>query len=94
MLCLTILNKTEVYRRLRGDLIEVYKYLHGYYNVELNGLLPLVTPGLPTRGHSMKLLKSQCRTKVRSNFFAFQRAVNIWNSIAGGAGHCFFPELL
>ena len=48
-----------VYRRLRGDLIEVYKYLHGYYDVDVNGLLPMVPPGLPTRGHSMKLLKRQ-----------------------------------
>ena len=69
-----------VYRRLRGDLIEVYKYLHGYYNVQVNGLLPLVTPGMPTRGHSMKLLKRPCRTEVRKNFFAF-RTVNIWNSL-------------
>ena len=69
----TILNLPSlVYRRLRGDLIEVFKYLNGYYNVNVNGLLPLVTPGLPTRGHFMKLLKRQCRTEVRRNFFHFE----------------------
>ena len=78
---LRILNLPSlVYQRLWCDLIEVYKYLHGYYNVEVNGLLLLVTPGLPTLGHSMTLLRRQCRTEVRRNFFTF-RIVNIWNSL-------------
>ena len=69
-----------VYRRLRGDLIEVFKYLHGYYNVTVEGFLSLVAPGMPTRGHSMKLLKKQCRTEARTNFFSF-RVVNLWNRL-------------
>ena len=59
-------------QRLRGDLIEFFKYLHGYYNVDVNGLLPLLTPGLPTIGHSIKLPKRQFRTEVRRNFFSFR----------------------
>jgi len=29
------------YRRLRGDAIGTYKYLHGIYNVDSSALLPL-----------------------------------------------------
>jgi hypothetical protein len=41
------------YRRLRGDLIEVYKYTHGLYKVP-EGLLEFETR-TNTRGHAYKL---------------------------------------
>ena len=30
-----------LYRRLRGDVIETYKYLHGVYNINSSSFLPL-----------------------------------------------------
>jgi len=74
---------TLVYRRMRGDAIEVYKYLHGTYMVDAAKLLPLaqVRSGVNTRGHSMKLQKRQCATKARQNFFSY-RVVNMWNSLS------------
>ena len=67
---------------MRGDAIEVCKYLHGVYRVDTNRLLPLVkeTSGMITREHSLKLLKRQCATRVRQNFFSF-RVVNMWNGL-------------
>jgi len=70
-----------MYRRFRGDAIEVYKYLHGLYKVDSQSLLPLSeSSGLVTRGHCLKIQKRSCRTQLRGNFFAF-RVVNSWNSM-------------
>jgi hypothetical protein len=72
-----------VYRRLRGDAIEVYKYLHGIYSVDSSGLLPLalaLPTAMITRGHSLKLQKRECRTAQRANEFGM-RVVNVWNSL-------------
>jgi ribonucleases P/MRP protein subunit RPP40 len=68
-----------VYKRYRGDAIEVYKYLRGTYNVDSTSLLPRMTQ-TRTRGHGYKLLKRQCRSQMRSNFFNM-RVVNLWNSL-------------
>jgi ribonuclease P/MRP protein subunit RPP40 len=52
-----------VYRRYRGDMIEVYKYLHGLYDMDHSSLIPLHT-GRITRGHSMKLQKKTCKLQL------------------------------
>ena len=62
------------YRRARGDMIEVYKFLHKVYEMP-HTLLVRAAEG-PTRGHSLKLNKKQCRLEVRKNFFSM-RAVTI-----------------
>ena len=66
------------YRRKRGDLIEVYKYVNGYYNVNENLLTK--DSSTRTRGHAHKLSKKHCRLKLRQNFFSF-RVVNDWNNL-------------
>ena len=60
-----------VYRRYRGNAIEVYKYLRGAYTVDSSSLL-LLTAETRTRGHGFKLLKR--------HFFSM-RVVNLWNSL-------------
>ena len=48
------------YRRARGDMIEVYKYLHGQYKVEE---VPLLLDEIRvTRGHSGRLKKERVET--------------------------------
>ena len=65
------------YRRLRGDAIEVYKYLKGIYRVDSSRMLPLAgLKTFETRGHLLKIQKRYCRTKLRANFFSF-RIVNM-----------------
>ena len=55
------------YRRCRGDMIEVYKYLHGQYNVDVS-FLPRTENS--NRGHSLKLQKQSSQLKVRHDFLA------------------------
>ena len=68
---------TLVYRRLRGDLINVYKYMKNQYDVK-----PITRkdPDDTRRGHSFKLHKATCRTDKRLYFFSF-RAIDWWNNI-------------
>ena len=66
------------HRHNRGDMIDVYKYVHGLYDCHKPKLnLSGVTH---TRGHSLKLSKSHCKRRVRSNYFA-ERVVSLWNSL-------------
>lgn len=75
------------YRRLRGDLIEVYKYLHNVYKIK-ETILPLHKngedasneDGMETRGHTLKLGKAGCEKEVRKTFFSM-RVVNWWNDL-------------
>jgi len=74
------------YRRLRGDAIEVFKYLHGIYKID-NTILPLEhRQGMKTRGHSLKIEKRQCKTALRANVFGL-RVVNMWNSLPENIVH-------
>ena len=70
-----------VYRRARGDAIEVYKYMHQIYKVDCSQMLPLYeSVGMTTRGHSLKLQKRECNSQIRMNFFGM-RVVSMWNSL-------------
>ena len=54
-----------VYRRNRGDAIQVYKYLYRIYDVDSTDILPYHTAcGMTTRGHSLKLKKTKCRGSI------------------------------
>ena len=66
------------YRRNRGDLIDVYKYIHGIYNTDRPQFQ--LFQGRDTRGNSLKLAKRHCRLNVRSNFFS-NRVITAWNSL-------------
>ena len=66
-------------RRQRGDMIETYKLLKGYYDISWSNLFTL-NPTSHTRGHHLKLYKNQCRLQLRANFFT-QRVINQWNSL-------------
>ena len=70
-------------RRVRGDMLETYKILHGFENIDYTQFFQLVPrhgPGISTRGHSYKLKKTRFRTRKRGNFFD-ARVVNKWNSL-------------
>ena len=68
-----------VYRRYRGDMIEVFKYLRGMYSVRSTELLPRASVSA-LRGHDYKLMKRHCRSHVRLTFFSF-RVVTLWNNL-------------
>jgi len=66
------------YRRLRGDLILLYKILKGYFSSDFNNFFTYSNN--ITRGHQFKLFKSFSRLKCRSDYF-FNRILNHWNSL-------------
>ena len=68
-------------RRLRGDMIHVYKLL---YSDDLNWKkffrLSSDVSTAETRGHSLKLAKAQVRTQLYASSFS-NRVVNYWNDL-------------
>ena len=75
---------TLAYRRVRGDMLEVYKVLSGHYNEEVCHFLPLYKDFIQNphrvRGHTKKLLKKKPRLELRKHSFSF-RVMDIWNNL-------------
>ena len=73
---------TLVFRRKRGDIIEMFKHFHQY---DKSTLAPSFMPRKrPSRQHRFQLHTPQMRDGVtgpQSNFF-FQRTVKIWNELS------------
>ena len=69
---------TLAHRRIRGDLIQTYKILHGFENIPEERFLVLSESR--TRGHNYKLEKSRCNTTFRLNQFS-QRVIKRWNAL-------------
>ena len=67
-----------VERRKRGDLIQLYKFMHDMDKLERGNSFPIVQNNL--RGHSLKYFKEIVRHPQRENFF-FNRIANTWNSL-------------
>ena len=65
-------------RRLRGDLIEVFKILKGIDDIDYHNFFTLCNTS--TRGHSMKLFKHGSRLDCRKYTFS-SRIVNVWNAL-------------
>jgi hypothetical protein len=69
---------TLEYRRFRGDLIQTYKILHKHDNMD--GTFFTLNRNSTARGHSLKLSKYHCNTRLRQHFFS-QRVTNSWNQL-------------
>ena len=69
-------------RRLRGDLIEVYKILHGLEGIEEKKLFQRHQNWSQVRGHNLKLYKPNLRKGLncRKYFFSI-RVISEWNSL-------------
>ena len=68
------------YRRSRGDMIETFKIIKGYYDKEVGGDIFTLRNGPNTRGHNWRIFKEQVRLNKRKNSFPI-RVVNNWNSL-------------
>lgn len=72
---------TLSYRRVRGDMIDLYKYVIGKYVTSLNfNFRSTTVSAMDTRGNMYKMVPVRCRYDLRKNFF-LNRAVPIWNSL-------------
>jgi len=67
------------YRRLRGDMIEVFKLVNDVYYFDNTGILKFREESI-TRGNSKKLFKPRARLDVRKYSFS-NRVVDVWNSL-------------
>ena len=72
-------------RRLRGDLIEVFKIFKGFDNVKWTDFFTLSTTRL--RGHDFKLYKPQVHLNVRKYFFSV-RIIEEWNRLPASLINC------
>ena len=67
-------------RILRGDLIEVFKILNGYEDIDSNIVFKL-KEDIMTRGHKAALVKPYFRLDKRKFSFS-QRTINDWNHLS------------
>jgi len=70
--------QTLVTRRVRGDLIKVFKMFKVFENLDPCMFFRLNT--VPTRGYSLILIRPWCHFDVRQYSFA-HRVIDIWNSL-------------
>jgi len=66
-------------RRVRADLIEVFKMINGLTNVNFEAFFEFDT-NCRTRGHARKLKKNRFNRDLRQHFFT-ERIINIWNNL-------------
>ncbi|XP_077985324.1 uncharacterized protein LOC144439968 [Glandiceps talaboti] len=66
-------------RRLRGDLIQVFRFLKGFDKID-QSVLFTYHPTSRTRRHSLKIFKPTVRLNIRKYFFS-QRVVLHWNNL-------------
>ncbi len=73
---------TLAYRRIRGDMIEIYKRLHGKYDSNTSNIINPYKDhnklNERTRGHMWKICHDISRLNLRKESFP-NRAVNMWN---------------
>ena len=78
------LSKTKLLslemRRLRSDLIKVFKIMHNLEGVKREDFFQLRT-ATGRKGHSLTILKQHCRLNVRKYFFT-HRVVDTWNKLS------------
>ena len=71
-----------LYRRLSGDMIEVYKMTHELYDQEIKHITEQKhQAGRATRGHPLKLTHRRAKTSIRHKSYPF-RVVRNWNNLA------------
>ena len=71
---------TLAYRRLRGDMIEMYKLMEGIYDNSLPTLIQTSSTNT-TRGHSKKIFHKRSNKTIRQRFLTL-RAATAWNQLS------------
>ena len=74
-------------RRIRGDLITVFRILKGIDHIDSKIFFKLFQVSNQTRGHSLKLAMPRFKTDVRKYFFS-SRVVSLWNALPDDVIRC------
>ena len=77
-------------RRVRGDMIEVWKLLNGYEKVDVSNILSLAGQHCERSLRSsvnFGLVQNPARLEIRRNFFT-NRVVSPWNNLDPRVRHC------
>ena len=69
---------TLVERRNRGDMIQIYKIMHGFDKLDRSNRFQIIQNQV--RGHCFKYFKEINRQHHRESYL-FNRAANVWNSL-------------
>ena len=67
------------YRRIRGDLIQLYRLVHNLDNLDAKQFFTYSNITF-TRGDRFKIYMTRCITGIRKNSF-MQRTTQTWNSL-------------
>ena len=73
-------------RRLRGDLIQVFKIIKGLDNMAVDKYFTIDRSDY-TRGNGYKIIRKRFQSNEAKHFF-FNRVVNIWNKLPGNVVDC------
>ena len=79
----TLKLPTLAYRRVRGDMIEVYKIMNEIYDTDVTLFLKTRVQSAERtsqRGHKFQLYTEHINKNIRKHSFAV-RVINIWNSL-------------
>ena len=68
-----------MYRRTRGDMIEMFKIMSGVYDSEVADFIPRCRNSV-TRGHKYKIFHRYAHLNVRKNWFGI-RNTTMWNNL-------------
>lgn len=75
---------TLLQRRRRGDLIEAFKIIRGYYNLNCQDYFTPVDHDYFTRGHELQLARNDYSKTKDLNWFV-RRVVGDWNNLPNSA---------
>ena len=75
---------TLAYRRLRGDMIQVYRIMNGLCDMDKDKLFEMKGDQVNLRGHALKIQKQHARLNIRKNNFT-HRVVSHWNMLPKSA---------
>ena len=68
------------FRQLRGDMIQVFKIAHGFYDPVTTNTIFQFNKNSRLRGHSLKISKQRVNKTKFASFFS-NRVVNNWNKL-------------
>ena len=78
--CVELEIRPLIVRRLFGDLVIIYKLIHGLFlHIDSSSFFSFATQS--GRGHKYRIFRDHIKSKQRSNFLHY-RVINLWNNLS------------